>query len=117
MDVRELFDVIDSFIAGFGEKDKSDTSNAIFIANKLFKIGLPLKWRGAGRLGIECLDLYNILDDVIPCRYKLTQITTRRGSAGTPYIINSMDFTSFVLVADPLHSYRDDYHVGNYVSR
>ena len=38
--------------------------------------------------------------------YKLTQTTTRRGSAGTPYIINSMDFTSFVLVADPLHSYR-----------
>jgi len=66
MDVRELFDIIDSFIAGFGEKNNSDTSNAIFIANELFKIGLPLKWKGAGRLGIECLDLYSILEDVIP---------------------------------------------------
>lgn len=64
--VREMLDAIYSFIAGFGDRDTADTSNAVFIAKELFKMNLPLEFRGAGRLGVESLELYGILRDAKP---------------------------------------------------
>ncbi len=63
---REMLDTVYSLIAGFGERDVADTSNMVFIAMELFKVSLPLKFRGAGRLGVESLELYGILEDAKP---------------------------------------------------
>ncbi len=49
---REMLDTIYSLIAGFGDRDTADTSNMVFIAKELFKVSLPLEFRGAGRLGV-----------------------------------------------------------------
>ncbi len=66
MDTEELFDTLDSFIAGFGNRDNPDVNNAVFIANELFNMELPLEWRGAGRQGILSLRLYGMIEEVEP---------------------------------------------------
>ena len=66
MEIMEMLDAIDSFIAGFENNDITDASNAVFIANELFNMDLPLEFRGAGRLGVESLELYGILEDAEP---------------------------------------------------
>jgi len=66
MEIGEMCNVLDSFVPGFGKRDNPDTNNAVFIANELFNLGLTLKWRGAGRQGIQSLKLYGMLEDVEP---------------------------------------------------
>ena len=66
MEIDEMYNVLDSFVPGFGKRDNPDTNNAVFIANELFNLGLTLKWRGAGRQGIQSLKLYGMLEDVEP---------------------------------------------------
>ena len=66
MDTEEIFETLDSFVAGFGNRDNPDTNNAAFIARELFNMELPLKFRGAGRHGVESLKLYGMLEDVEP---------------------------------------------------
>lgn len=66
MDTEEMLDAIDSFIGGFGNRETEDAQNAVFIAKELFNIDLPLEFRGMGRCGVECLDLYFILEDAKP---------------------------------------------------
>lgn len=64
----ETYDIIDSFVGGFGTRETEDAQNAFFIAKKLFDLDLPLEFRGMGRLGVECLDLYFPLEEVEPNR-------------------------------------------------
>ena len=66
MDTEEMLDAVDSFIGGFGTKETEDCQNAVFIAKELFNLDLPLEYKGMGRVGVECLDLYCILEDVEP---------------------------------------------------
>jgi len=40
MDISEMYNVLDSFLPGFGKRDKKDINNAVFIANELFNLGL-----------------------------------------------------------------------------
>ncbi len=61
-----MLDTINSLIAGFGDRDVAHTSNMVFIAKELFNVSLPLELRGAGRLGVESLELYGILQDAKP---------------------------------------------------
>ena len=55
---------VDSLIAGFGTRETKDCQNAVFIAMKLFNLDLPLEYKGMGRLGVECLDLYCIISNL-----------------------------------------------------
>ena len=66
MEIGEMYDVLDSFVPGFGKRDNPNTNNAVFIANELFNLGLSLKFRGTGRQGILSLKLYGMLEDVEP---------------------------------------------------
>lgn len=66
MDTEEKLDAIYSFITGFGTRETEDAQNAIFIANELFNLGLPLEFKGMGRVGVECLDLYFTLESTEP---------------------------------------------------
>ena len=66
MNTEEMYDAIDSFIGGFGTRETEDSQNALFIAKKLFNLDLPLEFRGMGRVGVECLDLYFPLEDAKP---------------------------------------------------
>lgn len=66
MDLREMLDTIESFIAGLGDKSNIDINNAVFIAEELLGLNVPLKFRGAGRHGVKSLDLYGILRDTKP---------------------------------------------------
>ena len=59
--ISEMYDILDSFLPGFGKRDKKDINNAVFIVNELFNLGLSLKWRGAGCQGIQSLKLYGML--------------------------------------------------------
>ena len=56
MDTREMFNFLDSFIAGFGKRYKKDVNNAIFITSEKFEMDFPLEWRGAGRSGFRLCD-------------------------------------------------------------
>lgn len=68
MDMREILDTAESFIAGLGNKSNIDINNAVFIAKELLGLNLPLKFRGAGRHGVKSLELYGILRNVKPCQ-------------------------------------------------
>ncbi|MBU7046896.1 MAG: hypothetical protein HXS54_10735 [Theionarchaea archaeon] len=68
MDTREMLDTIYSFVSGFGKREIKDGQNAIFIAKELFNLDLPLKFKGMGRVGVECLRLYFTLEDAKPSR-------------------------------------------------
>ena len=61
-----ISDILDSFISGFGTRETEDAQNAVFIAIRLFNLDLQLEFRGMGRVGVECLDLYFPLEDVKP---------------------------------------------------
>jgi len=63
MDTEEMLDTIDSLIAGFGTRETKDCQNAVFIAKELFNLDLPLEYKGMGRVGVECLRLYCILEN------------------------------------------------------
>ena len=54
---------IDSLIAGFGTRETKDCQNAVFISKELFNLDLPLEYKGMGRVGVECLRLYCILEN------------------------------------------------------
>ncbi len=60
MDIGETLEVIESFIAGLGNKSNIDINNAVFIAKELLNIDVPLEFRGAGRHGVKCLRLLNL---------------------------------------------------------
>lgn len=66
MDIEEMLDAVNSFIAGFGTRETKDAQNALFIAKELFNLDLPFKYKGMGRSGVECLRLYRILRNVKP---------------------------------------------------
>ena len=66
MDTEEILDAVNSFIAGFGNRETKDAQNALFIAKELFNIDLPLEYKGMGRRGVECLRLYRILRNAKP---------------------------------------------------
>lgn len=66
MDTEEMLDAIYSFIAGFGTRETEDSQNALFIARELFSLDLPLRFKGMGRVGVECLRLYSILEGAKP---------------------------------------------------
>ena len=66
MDIEEMLDAIYSFIGGFGTREAKDSQNAVFIAKELFNLDLPLEYKGMGRRGVECLDLYRILRTAEP---------------------------------------------------
>ena len=68
MDIEEMLDVIYSFIGGFGTREIKDAQNALFIAKELFSVDLQLEFRGMGRCGVECLDLYFTLERAKPSR-------------------------------------------------
>jgi hypothetical protein len=61
-----MLDDIESFVAGFGDRNSMDINNAAFIAKELLNLNLPLEFRGAGRLGVKSLELYGILEDIRP---------------------------------------------------
>lgn len=42
MEIEEMYNVLDSFVPGFGKRNNPDTNNAVFIANELFNLGLSL---------------------------------------------------------------------------
>ena len=63
MNIEEMLDAVNSFIAGFGNRNDMDINNAIFIAIELQQLNLPLVFKGAGRLGVESPKLYRILRD------------------------------------------------------
>ena len=63
MKVTEMLSIIESFIAGFGNRSDMDINNAVFIAVELRRLRLPLGFKGAGRLGVESPKLYMILRD------------------------------------------------------
>lgn len=66
MSIREMVDTIESFIAGFGNKNSIDINNAVFIAKELLDLNIRLDYRGAGRHGVKSLELYVILEDIRP---------------------------------------------------
>ena len=66
MDIREMLDAIESFIAGLGNENTKDINNAVFIAKELLDLNVPLDFRGAGRHGVKSLKLYRILEDATP---------------------------------------------------
>lgn len=68
MDIGETLEVIESFIAGLGNKSNIDINNAVFIAKELLNIDVPLEFRGAGRHGVKCLRLYRILEGTNPAK-------------------------------------------------
>ncbi len=68
MDTEEMLDAVNSFIAGFGNRETKDAQNALFIAKELFNLNLPLEFKGMGRCGVECLDLYFTLERAKPSR-------------------------------------------------
>lgn len=63
MNMREMLSIIESFIAGFGNRSDMDVNNAVFIAMELQRLRLSLDFKGAGRLGVESPKLYRILRD------------------------------------------------------
>jgi len=68
VDMREILDTAESFIAGLGNKSNIDINNAVYIAKELLGLNLPLKFRGAGRHGVKCLRLYRILEGTRPAQ-------------------------------------------------
>jgi hypothetical protein len=68
VEIREMLDTLESFIAGLGDKNKIDINNAVFVANNLLGLNLPLEFRGAGRHGVKSLELYGILEDMNPAQ-------------------------------------------------
>ncbi|KYK37699.1 MAG: hypothetical protein HXS46_07560 [Theionarchaea archaeon] len=66
MDTEEILDAVNSFIAGFGNRETKDAQNALFIVKELFNLDLPLEFKGMGRCGVECLRLYRILRNAKP---------------------------------------------------
>jgi hypothetical protein len=66
MNIEKTFDIVESFMAGFGNRDSIDINNAIFIAIEFQKLSLPIDFKGAGRLGVESPKLYRILRDAKP---------------------------------------------------
>ena len=66
MDIDEMLDAVDSFVAGFGKREYADGQNALFIAINLFNLDLPFEFKGMGRRGVECLRLYRILRNAQP---------------------------------------------------
>ena len=61
-----MLDTMESFVAGLGDKNKIDINNAVFIAKELLDLNVHLDYRGAGRHGVKCLELYVILEDIKP---------------------------------------------------
>ena len=75
MDREETSDMIYSLVAGFGNRELNDAQNAVFIADKLFNFELALKWKGMGRVGVECLNLYFPLERAMSCLKSLEAFT------------------------------------------
>jgi len=66
MDGKKIKEMLGSFIDGLEKKDLSDINNGVFIGNGLLSLGLPFKFEGAYRSGVESLQICGLLNHIEP---------------------------------------------------
>jgi hypothetical protein len=66
MDGEKIKEMLGAFISGLEKEDLSDINNGVFIGNELLHLGLPVKFNGAYRSGVESLQICGLLRLIEP---------------------------------------------------